>query len=92
MAERSTPRRWEIIEAPVHDSTRCADCARLEADRLVAIQRYVNLRAARQCVLQECPIVLPVLDTALAAVETVLNEAWKKLEEHQSGRALAASA
>ena len=65
---------------------------RLEADRLEAIKRYVNLRAARQCVLEECPIVVSVLDTALASIETILNEAWKKLAEHWSGHALAASA
>lgn len=74
------------------ESVACSECARLDAERFDAIRRYVDLRAARQCLLRECPAVVPVLDSTLVSVEKTLNEAWRKLNEHQAGHLLAASA
>lgn len=74
------------------DSIACPECARLEADRQQAIQRYVDLRAARQCLLRECPSLAPALDAVLVSVEIIVNEAWRKLAEHQASHSLAASA
>jgi hypothetical protein len=88
----TSSRPSSIFASPVHESVACSECAALEADRLEAIRRYVDLRAARQCLLRECPTVVPVLDTALISVEKILNDAWRKLAEHQSRHALPASA
>jgi len=74
------------------DSMACPECARLEADRQQAIKRYVDLRAARQCLLRECPHLAPALDAVLVSVETIVNEAWRKLAEHQAGHTLAVTA
>ena len=74
------------------DSIACPDCTRLEADRQQAIQRYVDLRAARQCLLRECASLAPTLDAVLESVEIIVNEAWRKLAEHQASHSLAVSA
>ena len=74
------------------ESAACSECARLEAERFDAIKRYVDLRAARQCLLRECPTVVPALEAALVSVEKILNEAWRKSSQHQAGHTLAVSA
>jgi len=74
------------------ESVACSECARLEAERLDAIKRYVDLRAARQCLLRECPAVVPALEAALVSVEKILNDAWRNLAEHESRHALPARA
>lgn len=84
--------RSDHLGSAADDSLACPECAQLEADRQQAIRRYVDLRAARQCLLLECPSLAPALDPVLASVEKIVNEAWRKLAEHQAVHSLAASA
>ena len=102
MEPRRKPPRLEHLHSgkarPSYDfasstdaSLTCPECNKLEAGRFAAIQRYVNLKAARECVLKECPSVAGAHDAALIAVEKILNEAWGKLADHHNSH-LAASA
>jgi hypothetical protein len=89
---RTGSRQAGHFEFAADDSIACPECARLETDRQQAIKRYVDLRAARQCLLRECPSLAPALDAVLVSVEIIVNEAWRKLAEHQANHSLAVSA
>ena len=91
-ARKSRSTQPDRFKTAPDDSIGCSVCCRLEADRLEAIKRYVELRTARQCLVRECPGIVPMLDTTLASVELMLNDAWSKLSEHQVSHTLHASA
>src|SRR5579862_634396 len=68
-SRRTGSRPSDHFGSAVDDSIVCSECAGLEAEREQAIKRYVDLRAARQCLLRECPHLVPALDAVLRSEE-----------------------
>lgn len=69
------------------DPMACPECERLENERLVAIQRYVQLMEARNDGAGEGDGAKSDANSAVAVVKASLNAAWKRLAEHRATHA-----
>lgn len=57
----------------------CHQCSLLEEERFQKIRTYVELRSRRES--GKCS---PELDAEIAAAEAVVNEVWRRWEEHRT--------